>query len=397
METIYLAGQYLRFHKWRSLVLTLAIALILTVPAAIHLLLGASERQLTARAEATPLLIGARGSTLDLAMSSLYFTDDRPPSASIAASEAVWDSGLATAIPLYVRFKSGGASLVGTTLDYFDFRGLTIAEGRGLTVLGDAVLGSEVARRLGLHAGDSIVSSPENLFDLAGVYPLKMPVVGVLAPTGTPDDKAVFVDIKTTWVIEGIGHGHAEPLVAAAEGAAGVVIGQTPENVVAGAALVTYNEITPENIDSFHFHGDPESYPVSAVIAVPPDVRSGVILRGRYLERDQPLQIVVPEDVVSGLLANVFQVRRVLDVVVLTIAVAAVLAVALAFFLALQLRRPEIETIFKLGCRRLTIARLVTAEVVIILAMSMIVALVTTLGISQGTEDAALWLLSTQG
>ncbi|MCC6982363.1 MAG: ABC transporter permease [Bauldia sp.] len=397
MGTLYLAGQYLRFHFWRSLVLVLAIALILTVPVAIHLLLGASERQLTARAEATPLLIGARGSTLDLVMNSLYFTEDRPPPASIAASDAVWDSGLATAIPLYVRFQAQGAPIVGTTLDYFDFRGLTIAEGRGLTLLGDAVIGAEVARRFALEPGDSIVSSPENLFDLAGVYPLKMPVAGVLAPTGTPDDKAIFVDIKTTWVIQGIGHGHDEPLTAAAEGQEGAVLAETPENVVAGAALVTFNEITQENIDSFHFHGDPESYPVSAVLAAPPDVRSGVILRGRYLEPDQPLQIVVPEDVVNGLLADIFQVRRVLDVVVLTIAIAAILAVALAFFLALQLRRSEIETIFKLGCRRATIARLVTAEVVIILGISMIVAGLTTLMIGRGTEDAALWLLSTQG
>ena len=397
MGTLYLAGQYLRFHAWRSLVLVLAIALILTVPAAIHLLLGASERQLTARADATPLLIGARGSTLDLVMNSLYFTEDRPPPASIAASDAVWDSGLATAIPLHVRFQAQGAPIVGTTLDYFDFRGLTIAEGRGLVLLGDAVIGAEVARRFGLEPGGSIISSPENLFDLGGVYPLKMPVVGVLEPTGTPDDEAIFVDIKTSWVIQGIGHGHDEPLTAAAGGAGGVVLEATPENVVAGAALATFNEITPANIGSFHFHGDPESYPVSAVLAVPPDIRSGVILRGRYLEPDQPLQIVVPGDVVNGLLEDIFQVRRVLDAVVLTIAVAALLAVALAFFLALQLRRGEIETIFKLGCRRMTIARLVTAEIVIIFGVSMILAGLATVAIGWGTEDAALWLLSTRG
>ncbi len=37
-----------------------------------------------------------------------------------------------------------------------------------------------------------------------------MPVVGVLARAGTPDDSAVFVDIKTAWVIAGIGHGHTD-------------------------------------------------------------------------------------------------------------------------------------------------------------------------------------------
>ena len=63
MSTLYLAFQYLRFHAVRSLILIFAVALIATVPVAIHLLLDASERQLTARADETPLLIGARGST----------------------------------------------------------------------------------------------------------------------------------------------------------------------------------------------------------------------------------------------------------------------------------------------------------------------------------------------
>jgi putative ABC transport system permease protein len=32
----------------------------------------------------------------------------------------------------------------------------------------------------------------------------------VLERAHTPDDLAVFVDIKTAWVIEGIGHGHQD-------------------------------------------------------------------------------------------------------------------------------------------------------------------------------------------
>ena len=43
-----------------------------------------------------------------------------------------------------------------------------------------AVIGAEVADRLGIAAGDSLLSSPETVFDLAGVYPLKMRIVGVM-------------------------------------------------------------------------------------------------------------------------------------------------------------------------------------------------------------------------
>ena len=39
-----------------------------------------------------------------------------------AESERVAASGLARAIPLYTRFRSGGHPIVGTTLEYFAFR-----------------------------------------------------------------------------------------------------------------------------------------------------------------------------------------------------------------------------------------------------------------------------------
>ena len=42
----------------------------------------------------------------------------------------------------------------------------------------------------------------------------KTVVVGVLPPTNTPDDDGIFVDIKTAWVIQGIGHGHEDVVTA---------------------------------------------------------------------------------------------------------------------------------------------------------------------------------------
>ena len=59
-----------------------------------------------------------------------------------------------------------------------------------MAVLGECVLGSEVAEILGTEVGGTVISSPESVFDLAGTYPLKMEVVGVLAPSFTADDEA---------------------------------------------------------------------------------------------------------------------------------------------------------------------------------------------------------------
>lgn len=367
MSALYLAAAYLRFHWARSLVLVAVIALIVLVPLATRVLVSAAEDRLTARAEATPLILGRRGSALDLAMNALYFSDERPEPVTMAAVEAIWDGGLGVPIPLHTAFEARGHRIVGTTLDYFDLRGLEVADGRALAVLGDAVLGAGAARDLGLGVGDALVSSPENLFDLDGVYPLEMPVVGVLERTGTPDDEAVFVDVKTTWVIAGIGHGH-EDVVAADAAADG------SGDIVAAASVVQFQRITPQNADSFHFHGAPGEHPVTAVVVVPGDARASAILRGRHLDPEGTTQVIVPADVIGGLVERIFRVRALLDAVVVVIGAAALAAVGLAMFLGMRLREREIETAVKIGAGRGMIARMVAAEAVMILCASCAIA-----------------------
>ena len=386
MNAAFLAFAYLRYHWGRSLVLVLVLALILVVPLATRILLATSEETLTARAEATPLLLGRRGSALDLTMAALYFSDERPDPLPMAEVEAIWDSGLATPIPLHTAFETNGFRIVGTTLDYFDFRDLRIAEGRGLALLGEAVVGARVAQDLGLAVGDALVSAPQNLFDLDGVYPLEMPVVGILAPTSTPDDEAVFVDVKTAWVISGIGHGH-EDVVTATDLEAGA-------DVVAAASIVQYQRITPENIDSFHFHGTTDDYPVSAVIVVPPDDRSATILQGRYLDPEGTAQLVQPGRVVQGLVDRIFRIRAVLDVVTAIIALAALAALGLAIFLSYRLRAREVATAVKLGARRGMVAQLVAAETAMILCLAAVIALVAALVVRGNADTWVSWLLT---
>ncbi|MEM8658436.1 MAG: ABC transporter permease [Pseudomonadota bacterium] len=385
---LFLAFAYLRHNLGRTAVLTLTLALILFVPVATRLVLEAAERTLTARADATPLMVGARGSALDLMMNGLYFSADRPEPVTMAATERVWDSDLAIAIPLYVRFTAGQQPVVGTTLDYFDFRGLQIAQGRSLATLGEAVLGARAAQTLGLSPGDVLISDPENLFDLTGSYPLEMQIVGILAPTQTADDQAVFVDLNTAWVIEGLGHGHDD--VIEQDMAVSVEAG----NVTANAALTQFTRITPDNLESFHFHGNAQDYPVSSVIAVPWDARASAILRGRYLAPDEQTQIVVPDKVVQGLLGTLFRISRILDAVFIVVGAAAVIAVALAVYLSLKLRAEEVATATRLGCHRFAVARILTAEVFLVTLAALALA-----GLAIGLtltsmEDIAVWLIT---
>ena len=104
IDSFYVAWRYLSYNWARSLTLVACVTLIAVLPLALELLLNESQRQLLARAETTPLVVGAKGSSLDLVMNSLYFGDTVPEKLSMAAVDRVADTDLALPIPLYVRF-----------------------------------------------------------------------------------------------------------------------------------------------------------------------------------------------------------------------------------------------------------------------------------------------------
>ena len=367
MDSFYLAWKYLGYNRLRSSILVACITLIATLPLALELIMNESERQLLSRAQATPMLLGAKGSALDLVMNSLYFADEVPETIPMSAVDDVMQTGLAAAIPLYVHFKARGFPVVATTLDYFDFRQLELAQGYPFAVLGDCVIGSAVAEKLDLQPGDNLLSSPQTVFNIAGVYPLKMKVTGVLSATHSADDLAVLVDIQTAMVIQGLAHGH-EDLARSTDPT--VIIERDETSVKANAKLVEFNEITADNIDSFHPHGDAAEFPITGIIALPYDDKSGTLLRGRYLETSAPLQVVRPGEVIDTLIDNIFRIRNVLDAVIMLVGIATLLALLLVFALSLKLRQREMDTNFRLGCSRATIARLMLSEIVIITVIS---------------------------
>jgi putative ABC transport system permease protein len=365
-DIIYLAWRYLAFHKVKTAILLLSITLIFFLPIGLKVVVDQSAASLTARAEATPLIIGAKGSPLELVLNSLYFESDVPARMSYAEATRAGAYGLATAIPLYTRFRSGRHPIVGTTLDYFDFRELSVAEGRQMAMLGDCVLGARAAELLHVGPGGYVVSSPESVFDIAGVYPLKMKVTGVLHPSETPDDEAVFVDVKTAWIIEGLAHGHQD---LAQPGAASNVLKRDGNTYVANAALPQYNEITPDNVDTFHFHGDPAGFPITAVIAVPYDEKSGTLLQGKYLGEEEQVQVLRPLGVMNELLETILTVQSYVVTAVMVVGFSTLATAVLVFLLSLRLRRREIVTLHKIGGSRRRILCILASEIVAVMVL----------------------------
>lgn len=384
IRSLYLGWRYIVRHRLKAGILVASITVIFYLPGALSQLVAQSAEGLTARATATPLMLGARGSPLELTLSSLYFRSRTPQLLRFGALSEI-DAELARTIPLYVRFKSRQFPIVGTNLDYLEFRGLRVGEGRRFAVLGECVVGSSVAEELELVPGGTIVSSPETVFDLAGTYPLEMNVVGVLEPTGTPDDQAIFVDIKTTWIIEGLGHGHQD---LESPAAASAVLARDEGSITANASLVEFNRITDANRNSFHFHGDLSEYPISAAVAIPHEQKSGVMLEGR-LQMHERVQLIRPSDIMNELLATVFTVQRYVIAAIVLVGAATVATTLLVFLLSYRLRQGEIDTLTKIGGSRSSIALVVGSEVIFVLLLSSLLAFVLT----ELTSFAGAWML----
>jgi putative ABC transport system permease protein len=254
---------------------------------------------------------------------------------------------------------------------------LSFAQGNAFAFLGDAVLGANAARRLRLKLGDTLVSQPSERFDLAASTQTRLKVVGILRPSGTADDDVIFTDLKTTWVMAGIGHGH-QALDAGA--AADLILERSGQQVTANARLPLVADVSADSLGQFHFHGDPNTFPVSAILVDPNDRKSADLLLGRYTaDRDAELVALAPIQAVERLLLTTFRLRRLFNAVSVVVGIAALLLMILLFSLSLRMRREEFRTCQRIGARRSVLIAMVLAEVGLLLG----VAAVATAGLVQ--------------
>ena len=380
--TLRLATRYVLHHRRRSAVLASGVALAFFFPLALSLLVSGFSEALVARAEATPLVCGAKGSRFDLTLDALYFRGRVSNSLTMSEAESILESRLAIPVPILARGTAGGRRLVGTVPEYFEFRSLSATNGRLPFWIGEAVLGSQAASELGLQVGDTLLTDQKNLYDLSKSYPLRLAIVGVLEKTGSPDDEVVFCSTKTAWIAEGLAHGHASPELQSADS----VISRDENGVVLDSSIVEFVEITPENADSFHLHGESSELPLSSMIVLPIDRRSETKLKGRY-RLSSSAQLLEPSDVVGELIGFVFRIKRFFDANSALAAVATALFLGIIVTLSLQARRRELVAYFKLGVSRSQIILLIATEFAIVIAAGLLVALLGAWLISRTSES----------
>ena len=383
-----LAWRHLVFHSVRSAILVLSLAIAIALPLVMQSLVARGEEATTQRAARTPMLLGAPGGSVDLVLGALWFLPEELKPLTAGEATEINESGLATALPLSLTARASGYPVVGTDVEYLAFRDIGIDSGRCFAVPGECVLGATVALEKGLAPGDTILTDPDGLFDIGGGYPLRLRITGILESSGTPDDEAVFCDLRTSWIIAGHGHVHIE---VSGTGSRDVVMGENDGRPIASSAVTPYTELTPELLSTLHFHGDPESLPVEAVILLPRDAKSGTILAGRLGLRDE-VSLVDPTEVVREVLERVFQIGALLAGILVATGIATLGVVLLVLALSIRLRQEELDTLARIGASRGTTLTLLLAEVVMLAALAVLVAVLALVASAELPADLVLRL-----
>ncbi|MDA1264245.1 MAG: hypothetical protein O2816_04105 [Planctomycetota bacterium] len=374
---LQLAGRYALHHRARSVILVLCLSLAGALPLTTGALMGRYRSDLEARGASSPILVGPEGNRFDLTLGALYFRDtDLPPlradlTARVEAELAPVGGGVV--VPLHTRSHAQGFPVVGTSPEYYHARRLTPIRGSLPLLVGDALLGARVAAAQGLGVGDVIASDPTKALDIAELVSVELNIVGVLAASGTPDDGAVFVDLKTAWALEGLGHGHAD---VTGQGALpeGYVLSRTEDQVALSPAFIEERRLTAENLAGFHLHGDADAMPLSAVLVFPANARAGDLMAPE-VDDWVGLQAVRPETVVADLLAFVLEIKTLFDRLSAVLVLSTILFAGLVLTLSARLRADEFRTLHAIGCGRRAVWTLLAWEAAGLIALGALVAL----------------------
>lgn len=204
-----LAFAYLSARKLASLLNILLLALGVGTVVVLLLLFSQAENRMEKDAAGIDLVVGAKGSPLQLVLSGVFHADI--PTGNIPLAEAkriMADPAVKRAVPLSLGDSYRGFRIVGSNVSLLSLYAASVAQGRQWEASREVTLGATVAAQSGLSVGAQFAGA-HGLTDGGGDHaekPLK--VVGILAPTGSVVDRLILTSLDSVWDV----HDHDAPV-----------------------------------------------------------------------------------------------------------------------------------------------------------------------------------------
>ena len=148
------------------------------------------------------MVLGAKGSPLQLILSSIYQIDSPVGNIPLAEAERLTRNPMIkTAIPLALGDNYRSFRIVGTTKKYLDHFEATVGQGKLFAADLECVIGVRVAESTGLKIGDLFAGSHGLDAEGEAHEDTKYKVVGILNPSNSVADQLILTPVSSVWAI----------------------------------------------------------------------------------------------------------------------------------------------------------------------------------------------------
>lgn len=334
---------YLVSLAWRSLRarLTISLLTVSSIALSVALLVGIEHLRVGVREsfagtiKGTDLIVGARGGTTQVLLSTVFGM--ATPSGSISwETYERWKAHPAVSwtIPYSLGDSHRGFRVIGTTEEFFAryrFRdqSVTFASGRAPQTDREVAIGHEVAQRLRYALGAEIVLAhgiAEVSFAEHEVHPFT--VVGIIDRTSTPIDRALYVTLD----------GLTEMHEAEEERGGGLMMGPPQEHAHGEAPITAFLLGTKNRFETLQLQ------------------------REMNEDRTEPLTAIIPGVALAQLWDVVGNAEQALRLVSMFTLLVGLLGMCVALYASLESRRREMAVLRAIGAGPRSIVALLVSE-----------------------------------
>lgn len=287
-------------------------------------------------------VVGAKGSPMQLILAGVFHLDVPPGNIPLSeVRELEKNPQVAQLIPLSLGDNLGGFRIVGTTHAYPAHYGATLAQGVLWQAPLEAVLGAQVAQRMGLQVGQRFEGA--HGLGAGGAVHGDTPysVTGVLAPCGCVLDRLVLTATESVWRVHDDMHAGASM--------------SEDERAELEEALAEDREIT---LALIRYRS-----PLAAV-SFP-----------RFVNQGTSMQAAAPAVEITRLLNMVGVGAQVLRALAAVLVVVAGLSVFIALWSAVRERRADLAMLRMLGAPPARVAALLLCEALWLAALACVLGL----------------------
>lgn len=353
---ISLAWKSLKNRKFSTMLTVFSMVLSLVLLMSVERIKRAAEDGFRQSVSGVDLIIGARTGSMQLVLYSIFNIGQATQNVSIESYEEISKlPEVEWTIPYSLGDGHKGFRVVATNQDFFKFykfrsqEQIEFASGVAFKDYFDVVVGADVAKTLGYVVGSNVIVAHGVTSGIAiqehSDKPFK--VVGVMKPTGTPLDRALYISLEAMEAIHIDWQSGSAPSEAKQIKASDI----KPE-MVKPRAITSFFLRTKNRIETLKLQRWVNEY------------------------KEEPLLAVIPGVVLSELWASLSMIEKVLKTLSFLVMVVGLISMLIAIMTSLNERRREMAILRAVGASLKNIVLLILMETFLLSALAIVISCV---------------------